>query len=342
MTRIPRLDGLRALAFLAVFLNHSVHLPMAWVGVDLFFVLSGFLITSILLRDRALPTAQYFGGFYARRARRILPPYLIVLALVAALGLPGIEWSKIWWHFFTFLQNFSVAWGYGTGALTPYWSLAVEEQFYLFWPVVVLLVPRRHLAVTCVAIVVAAPLLRACFTPRVDAYTVIFCVTPFRIDLLAAGALLAVARDRAPATLDKAGPWAWLSAVLAALALFGPAAVWPAWRASAHSAAFNIWGYSCSVVLFASVLVITLTSRRAWLDRLLEARPLATLGRISYMCYLVHEPALQLAWQYLPQLAGAGVALLATLLFSLASWRWIESPLLRSGASRAPSRIKTG
>ncbi len=340
MNRIPRLDGLRAFAFLAVFLNHAIHLPMAWAGVDLFFVLSGFLITTILLRDRELSATRYYGHFYERRARRILPPYLLVLAIVAVLGLPEIDWRNIWWHFFVFGQNFSVAFGFNTGALTPYWSLAVEEQFYLVWPWVVFLLPRRTLVVTCVAMVLAAPLLRACFTPRADAYTVIFCLTPFRMDLLAAGALIALLRERSPASLERLQPWAWAAAIAGGVVFLLPAAALPFWRASAHSVAFNTWGYSASLVLFAATLVIALGSHWRPLD-FLDWSPLAALGRISYMCYLVHEPALQFAWLYLPKGPGVVAAFTATLGFSLASWRWIERPLLQAGRRHHASPEKS-
>lgn len=334
MNRIPRLDGLRALAFLAVFLNHAVHLPMAWVGVDLFFVLSGFLITTILRRDRETPPIAYIGHFYARRARRILPPYFIVLGLVALLQLPEIEWEKIWWHFLVFIQNFSVAWGYKTGALTPYWSLAVEEQFYLIWPLVVYVLPQRALTWTCIALIVGAPLLRAYFTPNVDSYTVIFCLTPFRADLLAAGALIAIARDRWNKLLPRIVPTAWVLMCVSAAAFFFPAALTSIWRASAHSVAFNTWGYTLSVAMCAAALIVVLGSRGAWLDVVFGWAPIVRLGRISYMCYLVHEPALHLSWRYFSVWSGAAVAFVATWCFSALSWRFIESRLLQPAGSQ--------
>src|SRR5262245_31947257 len=149
MNRIAQLDGLRALAFLAVYLNHSIYLPMAWAGVDLFFVLSGFLITNILLTAKEQHSENYFRNFYTRRANTILPPYFMVLGAVALFASAGIHWSAIWWHFLLFMQNFSVAFEMGVGVLNPYWSLAVEEQYYLVWPLLVFFLPRQHLKAAC-------------------------------------------------------------------------------------------------------------------------------------------------------------------------------------------------
>ena len=141
MKYIPQLDGIRAFAILGVFLYHSpLHFKGGWAGVDLFFVLSGFLITRILASHREMPIKQYFGTFYMRRARRILPPY-IALMIIASL-LFGFSWLPTW---YTYLgaMNFPRV---GPPELSMLWSLAVEEQFYLFWPFVVLFVPRRRLA----------------------------------------------------------------------------------------------------------------------------------------------------------------------------------------------------
>ena len=333
MKRIPRLDGLRAFAFIAVFLNHSIHLPMAWVGVDLFFVLSGFLITTILLRDQALPIHSFLGKFYARRARRILPPYFLVLGLVALLGLPEIDWGKIWWHFLFFVQNFSVALGYGTGSLTPYWSLAVEEQFYIVWPLFVFFLPRRVLSSTCLLMLFAAPLLRAYFTTRVDSYTVIFCLTPFRMDLLAAGALIGIVRIQRPDLLNRSQRWAWGLMILAGTSFLVPAAISSSWRASAHSLGFNILGYSLSTLVFSALLLLVLTTDMVLFDRILEWRPLVFLGQISYMCYLLHEPVLQYMWQFTSKLQGTLIAFVITILLSTLSWRWIERPILSARTS---------
>jgi len=134
--RIVQLDGLRAIAVLMVFVHHSFQSQLFWTGVDLFFILSGFLITGILLDQRQKQIwSGYLGPFYGRRARRILPPYLLFLVFTSVFF--GIGWLRRW-YFFLFLMNTepfrSMATQYSIGIL---WSLAVEEQFYLLWPAAV-------------------------------------------------------------------------------------------------------------------------------------------------------------------------------------------------------------
>src|SRR5258707_5583221 len=191
--RIVQLDGLRAIAVLAVFAQHAIKAPL-WMGVDLFFVLSGFLITGILL-ERKARQQSYFGYFYARRVRRILPPY-ILLMIVSSLVF-GLGWAEHWQWYVFFATNIGNALGQsGHDSLNVLWSLAVEEQFYIFWPFVVLLLPERALAVVAAALIVIVPLLRAVATPWFDTFWPIYYLTPFRMDLLSAGALLAAAARR--------------------------------------------------------------------------------------------------------------------------------------------------
>ena len=134
--RIPQLDGIRGVAILMVFVSHAYRSQLLWSGVDLFFVLSGFLITGILLEQRGQHTLRrYLSGFYKRRARRILPPYILLMCLVSLLF--GIRWVHHW-YLFLFLTNtdsfFRIVRPY---PLIILWSLAVEEQFYLIWPLAV-------------------------------------------------------------------------------------------------------------------------------------------------------------------------------------------------------------
>ncbi|MBA3671822.1 MAG: acyltransferase [Gemmatimonadaceae bacterium] len=339
MKRIEQLDGLRAVAFLLVYLNHSIYLPMAWVGVDLFFVLSGFLITGILLDTKDRGFRAYISRFYSRRARRILPPYFLVLAAVVVL-LPPPDWGHIWWQFFTFLQNFGVAFGWRAGVLDPYWSLAVEEQFYLLWPLVVFAVPRRMLARVAIALVVLAPVLRATFTPVAPSYLTIFTLLPFRMDLLAAGAVLTfVWRDHSE-LLRARERWLWVAFVASSAIFVGGAAFIPTWRAKSNGLPFNTIGYSASVVAFTCLLALALVSRSPLLQRPLRNIWLRRLGVVSYTCYLVHMPILSYTMP-LGRILGSVLGLAATLAVAALSWRLIERPLLGSPESVAtpvPSR----
>src|SRR5271170_5097741 len=134
MKRIPRLDGIRGLAISMVLLHHHELLKTGWTGVDLFFVLSGFLITRILVDSK--DEDNYWGSFYRKRVFRILPP-LIPLLIIGILFSPHITpWAAV--GYTLFLGNVVNATGHAVYMLFNVWSLAVEEHFYLLWPVVVL------------------------------------------------------------------------------------------------------------------------------------------------------------------------------------------------------------
>ncbi|HEV2844590.1 MAG TPA: acyltransferase, partial [Thermoanaerobaculia bacterium] len=204
--RLPALDGLRGLAILLVLLLHfTVYggppategidklfyraAQAGWIGVDLFFVLSGFLITGILYDAKG--GENYFRSFYARRVLRIFPLYYGALAVFLLL-VPALRPGSFW-HW-TYLSNVQIAregWP-DSGALGHFWSLAVEEQFYLFWPVAVLLLARRSLMAACWVCLAGSLLLRVGLH-LADQETAAFVLTPARLDSLAAGALLALA-----------------------------------------------------------------------------------------------------------------------------------------------------
>lgn len=184
-TRIPALDGLRGIAILLVLICHLlaqlksnsgifryavVAGRLTWSGVDLFFVLSGFLIGGILLDARSSP--RYYTTFYARRAFRILPIYAVLLALCSLRYLP-FHWLPAslgtfspveipWIAYLTFTQNLWMARlaDLGLGTLSPTWSLTVEEQFYLTMPVIVRKIPRAKLATVLLSVILGVPVLR--------------------------------------------------------------------------------------------------------------------------------------------------------------------------------------
>lgn len=143
MTRIKQLDSVRALAILAVFFHHALKIKLLWMGVDLFFVLSGFLITGVLLNEKHRGIGKYFSHFYERRVRRILPPYGLTLVLASLFF--GIAWMRHW-YLYILLTNFLLPLHIQHPiAFDPLWSLAVEEQFYLVWPFAVYYLSERHL-----------------------------------------------------------------------------------------------------------------------------------------------------------------------------------------------------
>ena len=202
---LAQLDGIRFLAIIPVLMFH-LPLPgfsLGWSGVQLFFVLSGFLISGILLDSREDP--HYFRNFYARRALRIFPIYYLGLGVLVVGGLAtGQAVSDAPWYLF-YLQNHLL----GQTNFSPdfpllfnhTWSLAIEEQFYFLWPLAVRLLPRRALTATAFALLAVGAISRMAFLAGTGSTAMTFTSLPTEVDALAAGALLAILqRSGLPAT----------------------------------------------------------------------------------------------------------------------------------------------
>ena len=304
-----------------------------WSGVDVFFVLSGFLIGGILLDKRGAP--NYFEVFYLRRVLRILPLAWLTVALVffvlpvAGLLTPAQASAVPMLSYLLFVNNFWTSVGVPPSTLlSPMWSLAIEEQFYLVAPALVWFMGRRHLALLLLTVVLASPLLRL-YNPWVSAWDSTLC----RLDGLAMGVLTALlVRDARCARwlAARASRLAGIAAGCVALALGLALAGEPV---SAHLKLSL--GVSLNSLAAAAVIVHLQVNPGTLLARLLSVRPLVTLGLWSYFLYLMHMPMLFLAaW------SGAGgawrplLALLYCLVGAWASWRWIESPLIREGRAQ--------
>jgi peptidoglycan/LPS O-acetylase OafA/YrhL len=207
------LDGVRGLAVLIVVIHYSVWiaetsqlllmkltssiLATGWVGVQLFFVLSGFLITGILLDAKG--KARYFSSFYFRRMLRIFPRYCIVVALILVVA-PRLAWNEAWadavrqghrWAHWFYVQNWITS-SPGFDALSHTWSLAVEEQFYLVWPLVVWLLGRRGLTWLCGFAMAGTPCISLALRQSGWDPNTAYEFTIARWDALAAGALVAI------------------------------------------------------------------------------------------------------------------------------------------------------
>jgi peptidoglycan/LPS O-acetylase OafA/YrhL len=353
---LPQLDGLRGVAILLVLAWHYYAIQivatdrslaglargamgLAWSGVDLFFVLSGFLIAGILLENRGAP--NLLRVFYLRRACRILPLYAAVLVLYLAtsasglLAAPSYEWLMgdplPSWSYATFTQN--VVMGaqerYGPGWLGVTWSLAVEEQFYLVIPVLVWLLPRRALVVVLLLAAAAAPLLRH-LSPGFHA----FVDAPWRADSILLGALLAVLVRWPPFAAAPAGRGDILGALLLAF-LLGAALL------TLRPEAFGDFGPTWLAALYATLVLIAHGGQAGMPGRVLASPLLGWFGRLSFGIYLIHQPvsgALHgLLGHTSPQIRGyadAGITLLSlavTLALAGLSFRYFEGPLLRIG-----------
>ena len=334
MRRLQQLDGLRGIAILMVFATHALHIPGLWMGVDLFFVLSGFLITRILLHSKVTrDKSGYWRPFYIRRAQRILPPYLGFL-IFAALVL-AFRWQNSWLYYLCFASNFPSALGtVPIVAVTPLWSLAVEEQFYFAWPWVVRFCNARVLRRTAVAVLVGAPVLRALATPFFHNHMPIYTLTPFRADTLACGAFIAISENEWE-SWSESNKWAGFSLSLASLlALFGLSTMFPWFRTGANTVLFNTAGYSLSTLMFGGLLVYSLAPSET-IQRILSWSGLRYLGRISYTFYLYHVAILYLLERRIhARIALTLVSFAVTTSIAALSWHLIESPILKRRQER--------
>jgi peptidoglycan/LPS O-acetylase OafA/YrhL len=333
--RIVALDGLRAIAVMAVFLQHAVKAPL-WMGVDLFFVISGFLITGILV-DRKARGQSYFSHFYSRRIRRILPPY--GLLLVVSTILFGAGWIAHWPWFAFFATNIGVSIGdIGHPSLNVLWSLAVEEQFYLVWPFVVLFTSERTLMWIAAAMIVVTPLLRALATPWFSSFWPIYYLTPFRMDLLCAGALMAMLIRRDSHFFDKYFTHAVIGVLIAFAALTALHMHFPRFRA-ANTPLSNAALYSISLVLCSSMVIVAIAGGR-YVNKVLSHPVLVYIGTISYTFYLVHLSILYLLWNLpISHLAAAACGLILTLAYASACWFLFEKRLTRGRRASVPDSV---
>ena len=286
------LDGLRAIAVLGVVLCHTLDPERhPWsqhgaYGVQLFFVLSGFLITGILIDARrdAEQVAQPMGGvlrsFYARRALRIFPVYYATLLVGALIGVEGMR-ADLGWNL-AYLSNWHVMSDGQFGAVTHVWSLAVEEQFYLLWPFVVLFAPRRALPWLIGFVIAAALTTRVILTVATDMWSGgIAILTPSVLDSLGLGALLAfVWRESRGADRIVDG----LGVLAIVLGLVDVAVGRWGLPRSGIAAVTEMWWSLAFVWLVHRVA----RERTGAFGRLLTLRPLAYLGTISYGVYLFH------------------------------------------------------
>src|ERR1700722_12473750 len=193
----PALDGLRAYAALAVLAYHTTIACFwpGWVGVHFFFVLSGFLITGILLKSKE--ASNYFKVFYARRFLRIFPVYyLVLLSVIIVAVIAGRNIQSVWYYVF-YVQNFKLAyhnWDISTFPkwLNHTWTLAIEEQFYIFFPLLVRFLKEKALVIACFLLIALSVFTRYYLSVRLPLNTINWGNTISNLDFLSAGALLAI------------------------------------------------------------------------------------------------------------------------------------------------------
>jgi peptidoglycan/LPS O-acetylase OafA/YrhL len=359
--RLPALDGIRGLAILLVmflhFADRSPPIGLAnrlytqvtgtgWIGVDLFFVLSGFLITGILIDSRK--SATYFRDFYARRTLRIFPLYYACLvawvafapllhpsSAVGHVTIATMHHDQLW--YWTYLSN----WKMGFDGQWPpmgtsvYWSLAVEEQFYLVWPAVVLVFSPRALRNVCLSLIGLAFLARAIQVAAGAAPILVYVNTLSRMDALAIGALAAMAlRDpKQREWAQRTAPW---SLTLGAVSL---AAMW-IWIGtfSEYHPLMQTAGFTTLAVTFVSLMVEALTPGSR-VGETFRSPVLRFFGKYSYAMYLLHETLTLEVMPHMPkqwvipgeigaQLTKLVVSMTATIALAWLSWHLWEKHFL--------------
>jgi peptidoglycan/LPS O-acetylase OafA/YrhL len=297
----PCFDGLRACAVLWVLIRHAPHLGIPWLdawgdngdlGVDMFFVISGFLITTLILREEPAPVGSRLKRFYMRRSLRIFPVYYLAIAiywLAARVGAPQrLEtYQEFVPSLLVYLSDYRLAFSPDPFPLFGHaWSLAVEEKFYLFWPLLVMLLPeRRALAVTGVFVAVGIGL-RALVvaTQEPDAAVArMYYAFDTRFDALMWGALLAFLLRRRSwyEALDRLIRPPVLVGAFVLLMLYTP------WAGNETQLR-----YVAVPILSLVILTAYLLRPRAVGSRLLDARPMVYVGRISYGIYIFHPLAI--------------------------------------------------
>ncbi len=342
----PDVEGLRAVAVLSVLAFHAglPVVPGGFLGVDIFFVISGFLITGLLAREAARDGRISLTRFYARRAKRLLPAAVLVLVATALLSwwaLPATRWAEIGgdlvasaayvinWRLAArsvdYLAEDSVA-----SPVQHYWSLAVEEQFYLLWPLLILvgtiLVRRRRLVLRPVLVALLTLVVLLSFGWSVlqtaqHPLTAYF-VTPTRLWELGVGGLVALTAhrwQRLRATTATGLVWLGLLAILLGLLLYDGTTAWPG-----AAAALPVLGT-------AAVIAGGFAARAEGPARVLGSPAMVAVGALSYSLYLWHWPVLLVATETWGDSLVVGLA--AVTLCAVPAWlsyTWVENPIRRS------------
>lgn len=356
---IPGLDGLRAIAVLMVFFYHSSELMSGWTGVQFFFVISGFLITDILLRMKErFPTRAYFVKFYGRRFLRIFPLYYFyLLAMMGVTAwLISVDFKpkimQLFWDQLPIAATYTYDFFHASSffklsnLLTHFWSLAVEEQFYFVWPLVILLTPRKWLKQVFLGAILAGPVFRILLTIlyRIHPFSFLSDDLPLAIYALPFSHLDAFGFGAYISRFDFPRPKLQLLALLVIVPAAGFGSQWLfagslgpltslGYPLPLANGLEQIWGYSLLNYFFA-MLLYAVVKEGLWV-KFLEFPPLRYLGKISYGLYVYHYATLwftkigmsvsqsaAVRWQ------AVWVALGATIVIASASYYLFEKPLM--------------
>jgi peptidoglycan/LPS O-acetylase OafA/YrhL len=374
--RIPELDGIRGLAILLVVFYHYIYgtvpqnaggaaglvrtvFPLSWSGVDLFFVLSGFLIGGILMKQYG--HGNYFKTFYIRRVCRIIPLYfawlILFLILAWAVSVNASEWRGVIfdreiphfprWGYFLFLQNlFTAKTGlFGSPWLAPTWSLAVEEQFYLLLPLVLWFTRPNKRIPLLIFLIVLVPVLRTyLFLFHSSVY--VYVLLPCRADALLLGVLCAclVREPRHFEKLQRHRLGLAIGFILLGLGVCGLTALVHG-NDSRSFTSFEMvtFGFTWMAMFYACLLLLVVTTSTAVMAAFFRSRLLQHFGLIAYGMFLMHMAINALVHgliqgktdeiKNLTDLGVTAVAFLVTWFLAVLSWKFFEQPIIRWGHS---------
>jgi peptidoglycan/LPS O-acetylase OafA/YrhL len=358
---IPGLDGLRGLAYLLIFFVHTDYINFGWAGVQLFFVLSGFLITGILVdTKRVLPGGKFFIKFYGRRLLRIFPLYYFYLLLVflISLGLFNLgalsRKMELFWQHLPYALTFTYNFFYVVAKepsmfLSHFWTLSVEEQFYVIWPLLIFLTPERSYKKLFLGAIAFGLLFRVGFTIAYEVYQFpwvaqgaahgLYPITLSHMDAFGMGALISQYKlprsTRQFAVLAVLLPIIGFAAQYLATGSFGPlhGLGYPYLMENAYQ---YIWGYLLLNYFFG--VTIDAVAREGLFRRVLTLKPLTYIGKISYGLYVYHLGTIFLIYRLLGPEINLPLPLAKFILMVLEfvvvfiiasiSYRYLEKPIL--------------
>ena len=287
-TYMPQLDGLRALAMMGVMYHHW--LPSSWrfhfpteAGLFLFFVLSGFLMTQGLLKEKiTMPNSAILKKFHLRRLLRIYPPYYMALAIAALLGVSEIIHAPHWWLLNA--QNFLILhMGYWPPGVSHFWTLAVEQQYYLVWPLVILWTPRRALPVVLMILALMSPLTR--YSSDSGGWLSMDLIPWGLLDNFALGSLLALFIHRGVKFPHR------LMDLVGLLALVGYGYLYISWEMHHAVPGWCHFQQTLLAMAFTCLISRAAQGKCGIFSYLLENPYLVKLGQYSYGVYLFHNLA---------------------------------------------------
>ncbi len=343
---LPVLDGMRGTAILLVILVHLFRyykwVSFGWMGVDLFFVLSGFLITGILVDTRA--NSGYYKNFLIRRVLRIFPLYYFFL-IVFFIGFPlrslhnqvehyaYLGSNQLW--FWAYIQN----WLFVTDKNYPeiniishFWSLAIEEQFYIVWPVVVYFLSGRSLKVACTLLIIGSLIFRTYLYFQQASWIVIYESTFTRLDGLAIGALLAILirEENGRQLLEKWIPWVLILSTTIVLSIIIFTGNYYINNPMLQTVGYTLIDFFCGGLL----VILVSSSPIGIIKTIFSNRILVFLGKYSYGLYVYHKPVYYFVETHFTQWISSRelisfMGIILSIILAVISYRVLEAPFLR-------------